>query len=116
VGVVNTLIDMSVYFLLTMSAFFYKYYFFAQAISFTCGVVNSLLMNKRFTFKEKGAMGAKRVSAFFAINVLSLGVSLAALYLGRDVLMWGNAFGKVLSAVCSMGVNFTRNKLLVFKD
>ena len=115
VGVVNTLVDAGVYFLLLLMPFFQVNYLFAQAISYSCGVINSLFMNKRFTFGEKGPMGAKRTMLFFAVNIISLGVSMAALYVCADVLLFGQLISKAVATVFSMGVNFTLNKLLVFK-
>lgn len=116
VGCINTLVDMAVYFLLTLTAFFSAHYLFAQIISYCCGVLNSLWMNKRFTFREKNAMGTKRVLAFFAVNLVSLGVSTLVLFLCVDKAGLGNLLGKCVSVVFSLGVNFVLNKLIVFRD
>lgn len=115
VGVVNTLIDAGVYFLLLLIPFFQSAYLAAQAISYTCGVVNSLFMNKSFTFKEKGSMGAKRILLFFLVNIISLGISMAVLYFCNDVFHLSQLISKAIATVFSMAVNFTLNKLLVFK-
>ena len=116
VGVINTLVDAAVYFLLRLLPFFSEYYLAAQAISYTCGVINSLFMNKKFTFKEKGPMGARRVIAFFAVNLVSLGVSMAVIYLCKEQLLFGEVVSKGIATIFSMGVNFALNKLLVFRD
>lgn len=116
VGVFNTLIDMGVFYLLTLIAFFAKYYLLANVISYTCGVVNSLFMNKAFTFKEKGKMGAIRVIAFFMINVLSLGVSTLVLKICCDSIGMAYMMGKLIAVIASLGVNFVLNKLIVFRD
>ena len=102
--------------LLTLTAFFSAHYLFAQIISYCCGVLNSLWMNKRFTFREKNAMGTKRVLAFFAVNLVSLGVSTLVLFLCVDKMGLGNLLGKCVSVVFSLGVNFVLNKLIVFRD
>lgn len=116
VGCVNTLVDMGVYALLTLTPFFTAHYLAAQTISYSCGVLNSLWMNKSFTFREKKAMGAKRVALFFAVNLVSLGVSSLALYLCVDRFGLGRMAGKCVAVVCSLGVNFVLNKLLVFQE
>lgn len=116
VGVVNTLIDLGVYRLLTLTAFFGQYYLWANVISYCCGIANSLFMNKNFTFKEKGRMGAGRVAAFIAINLVALGVSTIVLKLCCDTWGLSQMIGKLIAVVCSLGVNFTLNKLIVFKN
>jgi putative flippase GtrA len=115
VGAVNTLVDWGVYFLLRLTPFFAVHYLPAQAISYTCGVINSLFMNKNFTFREKGKMGAKRVLAFFAVNLISLVVSMAVLFIFKEKLLMNDLISKGAAVVFSMGVNFVLNKLLVFK-
>ena len=116
VGVVNTTVDAGVYFLLLLIPFFSENYLIAQAISYTCGVLNSLFMNKKFTFREEGKMGAKRVLAFFAVNLISLGVSMAVIYFCKEKLLLSDVLSKGASVVFSLGVNFALNKLLVFRD
>ncbi len=116
VGAMNTLIDLGVFTLLTLIAFFAQNYIFAKMISFSCGVANSLFMNKRFTFREKGRMGAKRVLAFVAINLVSLGVSLLVLAFAVERIGMREIWGNAVSVVFSMGVNFVLNKVFVFRD
>ena len=115
VGIVNTVIDMAAYGLLVLIPFFNVHYTFANVISYSLGVVNSLFMNKRFTFREKERMGVKRVALFIAVNLVSMGVSTLALVVCRDTLLWGNALSKLAATAGSLVVNFTLNKLLVFK-
>lgn len=115
VGVVNTLVDACAYFLLTLLPFFAQHYLAAQAISYSLGVCNSLVMNKRFTFRETEKMGAKRVALFLLVNAISLGVSSLVLFVCREYGQFPNLIAKGISIVFSLGVNFLLNKLLVFK-
>lgn len=50
VGVVNTLIDFAVYALLTTIG---VNYILAQWISYSAGILNSYVMNRKWTFKKK---------------------------------------------------------------
>ena len=85
VGVVNTLVDTGVYSLLMLIPLFKQYYVVAQVLGYCAGVANSLVMNKRWTFSQKEKLGMNRFA------------------------------GKIVAVVCSMGVNFLGNKLMVFK-
>lgn len=50
VGVVNTLIDFAVYALLTTIG---VNYILAQWISYSAGILNSYVMNRKWTFEKK---------------------------------------------------------------
>lgn len=110
VGVVNTLVDFAVFTLLT---FLGVYYMVAQVISYSCGVVNSFIMNKYWTFGVKSTPQGLEVIKFIIVNIISLGVSLAILYPLKPHL--GVFYAKIIATIFSMTVNFIGNKLWVFK-
>lgn len=110
VGVVNTLVDFSVFTILT---FFGTYFMIAQVISYSLGVVNSFIMNKYWTFGVKSTPHGEEVLKFIAVNVLSLGVSLTLLYPLKPQL--GVFSAKIIATLFSMMVNFAGSKLWVFK-
>jgi putative flippase GtrA len=114
VGVVNTLLDMLIFALLTLLPLFAAQYVYAQVISYSCGVVCSLALNKLWTFKQREPMRIGQIVCFLLVNLAALGVSSGALYLYQG---WGLAplLAKVLSVPFSLGVNFVGNKLFVFK-
>lgn len=116
VGGINTLIDMGVFSLLMLVPFFARYYILANVVSYGCGVANSLFMNKRFTFGDKGRMGMARVALFILINLLSWGVSSLLLSWGVETLGLSRFLSKAIAIGGSLGVNFTLNKLLVFRN
>ena len=115
VGIVNTLIDWAVFALLTLLPFFASHYALTKAISYACGVANSLAMNKRFTFADASRMTARRLALFIGVNLAALGVSVAAIAalkaLGLPLIVCN-----MLSTALSLAVNFIGNKLLVFRD
>ena len=116
VGAINTLVDIGVFYLLTLLVFFQTHYVIANMLSYGCGVANSLFMNKRFTFQEKGKMGGKRVALFILINLLSWGVSSALLSWGVESLLLHRYLAKLIAVAGSLSINFILNKLLVFRD
>ncbi len=114
VGVVNTLLDFLIFNGLALHPFFAVNYVPAQCISYSCGVVCSLVLNKRFTFRQRAAMTALQILLFLLVNLAALAVSSGALYLYQ---LWNlpPALAKALSIPFSLGVNFVGNKLFVFK-
>ncbi|QSZ27048.1 GtrA family protein [Aceticella autotrophica] len=110
VGVVNTLVDFSVF---TLLNFLGVYCMIAQVISYSCGVINSFIMNKNWTFEAKGRLKGSDVIKFVLTNIVSLAVSLFVLYVLKDY--FGVMYGKIIATVVSMTVNFMGNKFWVFR-
>lgn len=110
VGIVNTLVDFAVFTVLT---FFGTHYMLSQVISYSCGVVNSFIMNKYWTFGAKSTPHGDEILKFIAVNVVSLGVSLTVLYPLKPQL--GVFSAKIIATLFSMMVNFLGSKLWVFK-
>ena len=116
VGVMNTAVDAGAYFLLTLIPFFAENYLIAQVISYTLGALNSLIVNKTFTFRDKSRLNTRRIVLFAVVTLVALGVSSAALALCKEVLGWNNLFSKGAAVVVGIGVNFVGNKLFVFPE
>ena len=114
VGVLNTLLDLGVFTLLALIPFFAQYYTLTKAISYTCGLVNSLIMNRRFTFRDKEKMTAKRLFSFLGVNAVSWSLSVAIIALltptGLSV-----SVRNVIASCLALAVSFVGNKLLVFR-
>ena len=126
VGVLNTGIDFGVLNLLMFSTGITSgfYYPIFKAISFTCGVTNSYIWNKRWTFKKGKDLEKKEFSKFFTISLIAFGVNIGAASIlvnivgpigGISSYAWAN-----ISALAAAGfttfINFFGYKYLVFKD
>ena len=94
---------------------FKQYYIAAQVLGYCAGVANSLVMNKRWTFSQKEPMTRRQLILFLLVNLAALGVSTGILVLTQEKLGMNRFAGKIVAVVCSMGVNFLGNKLMVFK-
>ena len=115
VGVVNTLVDYTVYFLLMRIPFVSEHYLIAQVCGYSAGMVNSLFMNKYFTFKQKEKMSLKQVGLFVLVNLLALGMSSLVLIFAEEKLMLGHFWSKTISMAGSIVVNFVGSRFLVFR-
>lgn len=115
VGVANTAVDYGVYALLIQLPFFRTHYLLAQILGYTCGLVNSLILNKRWTFAQKERMTPRQLISFLVVNLAALGVSSGLLYVLREGLCMNLYGAKLLSTAGSVLVNFIGNKWIVFR-
>lgn len=130
VGVLNTVVDFLVFQLLNLTL---GWTYLAQVIGYSAGVLNSYFWNSRWTFRKEHRRSAREASAFLAVNLVSLGVSLGVLWLCRSpfgmtdawaagwVPAWlggfvkGDTVAKLIATPCAIFVNFIGNKLFVFR-
>lgn len=113
VGVMNTLVDFCVYQLLVWLGLHYA---LSQCISYSCGLLNSYFFNSRWTFRQEKRYTRKEFFRFLAVNLGSLILSVLLLRLCYEVLgMESDLAAKGIVTVFVMLVNFTANKLFVFK-
>ena len=137
VGASNTVVDMIVNtvvsFLLNLFTSGGWIVYAAKAIGYACGIVNSYVLNSRWTFKEERTRDAREKVSFVAVNVLVLLISFALIWIFKNLLhinVWwenqqipawlkriigGDLFCSLLATCICIPVNFILNKLLVFK-
>ncbi|WP_082639343.1 GtrA family protein [Aureimonas sp. AU20] len=112
VGIVNTAVDLAAFAVLLWIGLAPLA---ANAISFSLGALNSLILNKNLTFREAGAHYSPRlVFSFAAVTLLSLGVSQASL----SALMTMGApalAAKLASVLVTFVVGFGLNKFVTFR-
>lgn len=137
VGVSNTVIDMIVNIIVTnglkllTGAGWITYV--GKTVGYAAGVLNSYILNSRWTFKEERRQDKREIFGFIAVNLLVYGISLALIYLftsvfhldewwmARGLPEWltkvidGRLFCSLLATVVCIFVNFILNKLFVFK-
>ncbi|MFL0571662.1 GtrA family protein [Priestia megaterium] len=111
VGVVNTLIDFVVYALLTTIG---VNYILAQWVSYSAGILNSYVMNRKWTFERKEKSSRREVISFVIVNLITL--SLTSFLLTVLYNKWGISLliSKLLITIVSVGINFIGTKLFVF--
>ncbi|GAC1467230.1 MAG: GtrA family protein [Desulfuromonadaceae bacterium] len=111
VGLLNTGVDVAIFFLLTRIGIPYVA---AQVVSYSCGAANSYLLNKVWTFRSSGLSYAEIVR-FTTVNLVSLGVSVVVLTLLHGSAGLDLAAAKGGATVSALAVNFLGNKLWVFR-
>lgn len=111
VGLLNTGVDVVIFFILTRIGIPYMA---AQIVSYSCGAANSYLLNKVWTFRSCGLSYAEIVR-FTTVNLISLGISVVALSLLHQTAGRGLATSKGVATLCALAANFLGNKLWVFR-
>jgi putative flippase GtrA len=116
VGILNTVLDATLYFTFTRSTiFFADHLVVAKFVSFMAGTVSSLILNRAWTFEIQGPYQLGEVVRFYTtvsislvVNVLSMSTLLSA---GVHDLM---AF--VIATGLTFATNFTLSRMWVFKQ
>lgn len=110
VGAVNTGVDFMVF---TVLNFWSVPLLMAQFMSYTCGVLNSFLMNRTWTFRRSG-QSAGQFIRFLALNLLTLTITYGFLVWFHNHLEWPMLVSKLVATGASLGINFAGSRLWVF--
>ena len=141
VGVLNTLVDFLVYTLLVLVFGISENNVFMiglfTLIAYACGVLNSFILNTRWTFRQEYKRTAKERVMFVVVNIVSWGLSYLLVWLFSNYVFSGSSItdwvcsligfttpekvskvvsilSKLLATPFVIIVNFLGNKLLVF--
>jgi glycosyltransferase involved in cell wall biosynthesis len=115
VGVVNTLVDTSLYFFLTRGlSFFAGHLVLAKLLSFLAGTISSLNLNRRWTFGLRTPLSLAEFVRFYAIVSLALLINTESM---RFLLSFGlyDLFALLLTVGLTFIASFTLSKLWVFR-
>lgn len=115
IGVSNTLVDYLVFFLL--NNILLTGYGVNQAISYTCGMLNSFVLNRRWTFSDfrRNRKLPEQFLLFMAINGISLAVTVGAMAMLAYTLGMNVYIAKALVILIAQAINFLGYRLWVFR-
>ena len=115
IGVSNTLVDYLVFFLL--NNILLTGYGVNQAISYTCGMLNSFVLNRRWTFSDfrRNRKLPEQFLLFMAINGISLAVTVGTMTVLVYTLGLNAYLAKVLVILIAQAINFLGYRLWVFR-
>ena len=112
VGVANTLIDYGVFALLAQVLGANVY--LSQVVSYSCGILNSYIWNRSWTFKTESRFFSPTLVRFLVLNLCMLGLS-TVLLAGFLKLGLSKLVAKACTVVVTMVIGFAVNRLWVFK-
>lgn len=113
VGVLNTGVDWGVFFL--FSNVFMASVYVSQIFAYVIATTNSYILNRAWTFKSKSKKKTIEIAKFLTVNLISLSISLIAMYIFHDVLGLNKLICKCIIACFTIVVNYLGNRLWVFK-
>ncbi len=135
VGVLNTLVDYGVFYI--MLALFNVDKSVSQVFATAVAMSGSYIINRHWTFKEKGKAKKGQIIKFIATNLISMSCTIIFMNFFHDIIhihQWVNSgfealgvsfnldgdigvmFCKIAASVLSFAVNFVGNKFWVFKE
>lgn len=115
VGLINTALDFSVYFLLTrLIGFMGTHPVLAKGISFSAGVLNSYIWNRKWTFKST-AQPIRTIFPFIFVSVTGLLINTGVMQLLFMKWKWSEVVAIILATAVTITWNFGLNKILVFR-
>jgi putative flippase GtrA len=112
VGAINTAIDIGVFFLLFYG--FGVHLLVANSLGFAAAVVNSYLLNKIWTFEDRGTHSAQRMGLFVLIALGGLGISNLVVYGLADTT--GALAAKIFAIAVVLVWNFGLTRKFVFRN
>lgn len=113
VGLANTAVDFTAFFLLNLGG---VPYLSAQVLSYSTGVINSFLLNRKWTFQVTRKTNVNEIAKFIILNGISLLVSsslLFMLYNANHPHLW---LAKIAATAGGILVNFIGSRLWVFTE
>ncbi|MFB7140168.1 GtrA family protein [Gottfriedia sp. NPDC056225] len=113
VGLINTGVDFIVFTLL-IYALTNMPYIVAQVISYSCGIVNSYLLNKRWTFKAKNQNGVQEKMRFVIVNAITLLLTLLILKVCSEWFGLSVLVSKLVATCVSVLMNYVGSRYWVF--
>lgn len=114
VGVANTLLDMGVFWLLTVPLLWNPYY--AQLCSYSVGMINSYILNRSWTFSSRQRFFSPALLRFLVVNAAMLALSTALLWLLRDWAGLPTMLAKCGSVAVTLVANFVISRFWVFSS
>ena len=113
VGVGNTLVNWSIFIILNV---FGVYYIISNIIAYIIATINSYIWNSLWVFKYGQGLNINTSLKFFILNLVGLTVNTTIMYILVDILNFNKFIALVLASVFVVIMNYTINKLWVFKE
>ena len=113
VGVGNTLVNWSIFIILNV---FGVYYIISNIIAYIIATINSYIWNSLWVFKYGQGLDINTSVKFFILNLVGLTANTTIMYILVDILNLNKFMALVLASVVVVIMNYTINKLWVFKE
>ncbi|AFM41771.1 putative membrane protein [Desulfosporosinus acidiphilus SJ4] len=98
----------------------------AHTFSYSCGIVNSFWLNRRWTFKSKAGgfspdesgtgRSFKQILQFLALNIMTLALTYGLLIWVHNNWGWPMIASRLFAVGASLAINFLGSRLWVFRQ
>jgi putative flippase GtrA len=114
VGIANTLIHLTVLFILVN--YFSVWYILSSFLAFLVAVTNSFILNTLWTFKKDlTEKTTSRSSQFFCISAIAAVLNLSFLYTFTEFFRLYYLFSQILAIALTLMINFIGNKFWTYR-
>jgi glycosyltransferase involved in cell wall biosynthesis len=114
VGVINTAIDLTLYFIMTRV--FFLPIVPSKFLSFMGGTVSSLTLNRLWTFGLRERLTLAEVVRFYSMISLSIAINVGTVYVSVQMLGLPEYVGIALATLGSFAASYTLSRLWVFRS
>ncbi len=115
VGVTNTIVDFSIYFLLTREINFWnRHHITAKAVSFFLATIWSFIANRKFTFEIKSSTNISEFLRFYIAIGSGVFINTGVYYLCTTHLRLNDLIGVIFATFVTSVYSFSFLKLWVF--
>ena len=113
-GVMNTSVDFLVYTLLV--SFFSMGLYVSQIISYSCGMLNSYVVNRKWTFSTQNGFFSGELVRFIVLNLSMMLLGMGIIYVCTQKLMLHKLVAKLISTLLVLIINFLISNFWVFRS
>jgi putative flippase GtrA len=112
-GGLNTLVDLAVFALLTMT--FSVNVYLAQVVSYGAGMLNSYTVNRSWTFHTDKGYLSPQLLKFAAANIFVMTIGMGVIYIIYRQMGYPELWAKLCSLAVTVPLGFAVNRLWVFR-
>ena len=113
-GFANTLINFLVFTLLSVVLNLNMY--FSEIFAYSCGMLNSYIVNRSWTFTTSEKFWSKQLIKFVITNLAVMLLSLLLLNIFTEQLLMSKLVAKIFATIITTVVNFIISKIWVYKN
>lgn len=117
-GILTTIINLLVYYILTLTILNPQNAFFLQIaniISWIVSVVFAYITNRKYVFESKNKDISKEFSGFVGSRIITLIMDMLIMFIGVTIFNGNDKIFKIISQVLVIISNYLFSKILVFK-
>jgi putative flippase GtrA len=114
IGFLNTVIHYGIFIILFRYAT--VHYLVSSVIGYVAGLINSFILNKKWTFRTKGVRKDVEFTKFCLVNLAALLANLGSLGFFVSYMNIIPELGQLLAIIFSLTVNFLGNKFWTFRQ